>query len=479
MARICTILLIFILTLATVSAIKVGVVVDYPDDATYTECVEVPDGSSAAYVLDQSQLSIQYSAYAFGSFIEEIDNVGSDGDGEYWFFWNDDDKSGSYDYATVGVDDYDINNEITVIAFHYGTADPATNESEGNAEYIDYDTICAESTNKLVITEVDVEIDGEDDRGLLEDETIDVKVVPGSEFEITIYFESLFADGPDIEDIEIVVTIEDINDGSDLEKDINELDLRPDSDDEVTFTFDIPNELDDDDYRIEITIEGEDEDGVDYFDQWKLILEADNEEPDMRILEVDFDPSEGIACDRDLRVDVTLENRGNRDEEVKLFVENEELGVTTYETLTVDQGTDNDETERFDIELPDSIASGYYTFNIRAELRGDEEVTSTFRLKVGSCSKYDEPTPTPTPTPKTNAKQDIIDSLAQRQQDLKDAEAEEATPTPEPLIDNQPVETVKVEKTPRKASPLIGLFIVFAVMLGGLALFYHAMKGRL
>ena len=71
--------------------------------------------------------------------------------------------------------------------------------------------------------------------------------------------------------------IRDMDDGDDLEEESNEFDLRPGRDKSVTLNFEVPLEVDEDTYDVDIHVEGEDENGTTHEVDWIVYLEVEKD----------------------------------------------------------------------------------------------------------------------------------------------------------------------------------------------------------
>ncbi len=123
--------------------------------------------------------------------------------------------------------------------------------------------------DKLKIVKITAYVDGDKDTG-----TIDVK--PGSILEIKVKVENLYdedieGEDLDIEDIVITATIDEIDDGDELEEEADEFDLDAEEDDTETIQFEIPWEVDDDSFDLSIEVEGEDENGTMHYATDELV----------------------------------------------------------------------------------------------------------------------------------------------------------------------------------------------------------------
>jgi hypothetical protein len=222
--------------------------------------------------------------------------------------------------------------------------------------------------------ELDVEVD-------------DDEVKPGESFTVEVEVTNNIS--ADIEDINVEIEIKDIDDGDDLDDDGDIDDLDSGEDDNIDFEFDVPYAVDEKEYKIIITVTGDDADNSskDYEIVYNTTVkvEKDKHELVMNSPNVDY---ETLKCSRSTEMSVTLYNIGTKDEDVELEVYNTELGISEKQSFELESGDDEDDvktTRRFSLDLEDAKAKSY-TFYVKAEYdNGDEHESETFALKVETC----------------------------------------------------------------------------------------------
>jgi uncharacterized membrane protein len=92
---------------------------------------------------------------------------------------------------------------------------------------------------------------------------VDKKIKPGTEMRFNFNIENTFSDsdGIDLENVFVRVTIEEIDDGEDLEEESEEFDLDTDSSTDVDVFLNIPLSVEEGVYDILIEVEGDDDNG--------------------------------------------------------------------------------------------------------------------------------------------------------------------------------------------------------------------------
>ncbi|HJO13072.1 MAG TPA: hypothetical protein QGI39_13635, partial [Gammaproteobacteria bacterium] len=169
---------------------------------------------------------------------------------------------------------------------------------------------------KLIITDVDVKVGSKTDKNMDFGDKIKEEAKPGDTVKFTIQAENNFTDdeGLEIEDIQVTVTIDSIDDDSDLEEDDTIKDLKDGKDDDVTIEFTIPLEVDEGDYDVLIVVEGEDENRTDHEVQYELEIEVQKEDNEVLFSRNSLSPSE-IKCGRTVQLSTAVINTGADDED--------------------------------------------------------------------------------------------------------------------------------------------------------------------
>ena len=114
--------------------------------------------------------------------------------------------------------------------------------------------------SKLVFSDVDVKVGSKTSKNLDDRDTIDDEAEPGDTVEFRVEVQNNFtnAEDLDIEDISIEVTIEEVDDGDDVDEESSDFDLKAGRDKKVTLKFQLPLEIDEDTFDVTIHAEGED-----------------------------------------------------------------------------------------------------------------------------------------------------------------------------------------------------------------------------
>ena len=245
----------------------------------------------------------------------------------------------------------------------------------------------------LEFSDVDVKVGSKTDKGLNNGELISEEAEPGDavEFRVEVRNNYTSAENLDIENVQVTVRIEDIDDGEEMEEQSTDFDIRPGSDRRVTLKFQIPLEVDEDDFDVIIEAEGEDENNTDQNIEMRLRLEVDKQTHLLKITRSILSPNE-VACGRkNIQAAVTVINLGTEDEEdVNVQIVSSDLGVDIKENVGELEAEPNEETSRFSrtysFNVPNDAEEGSYPVTFRALYDDDRkkaEVTSA--LTVNSC----------------------------------------------------------------------------------------------
>jgi len=262
----------------------------------------------------------------------------------------------------------------------------------------DSETINLDVTAKsqLELDDFKVEVDGDSDSIDNGDSIKDV--LPGSKVEFKGDIENIFTDDEDIsiEDVEIEIIIEGIDDDDELEETEDVGDIDADDQEGFSIEFEIPKDVDDGDYDVVITVDGEDENGAKHAVEWELTLKLEKDKHDVWITKASVSPSK-VSCSRNIRIETELKNQGTSDEdEVVLNIESSALDID-FEDRSIpelEEGAYDDDTEyskSYSFSIADSVKAGTYGITLKAYYDTDTlSDTETIDVTVEKCSVVDE-----------------------------------------------------------------------------------------
>ncbi|MBS3105894.1 lamin tail domain-containing protein [Candidatus Woesearchaeota archaeon] len=248
------------------------------------------------------------------------------------------------------------------------------------------------SGSRLKIIDLDVEVDNKKSNNVEDNEKISREAEPGSKVELKIKVFNNFtkSEGLKIEDITVDVTIEEIDNGDDLEGESKEFDLSAQNDKTVTLKFDVPLNVDEDTFDIVIKAEGEDENGTGHEHEINVELEVEKDTHDLRFLNFDINPSTA-ACSREISLNYRLINTGQEDEEhayVKIKNDNLGLDIVEKDIFLLSGTEDNIFSKSLKLKIGSDAESGAYP--VIANAYGDDEKildTKTKEIVIGDCIK--------------------------------------------------------------------------------------------
>lgn len=184
----------------------------------------------------------------------------------------------------------------------------------------------------------------------------------------------------DFDNVDIIATIYDLDD-DDVEEEVS-FSLDEGDKQTETLTFEIPEELEEDEYDLEIIVEAEDDNDVTYSETLDITLKTEKEDHKLK-LEADLS-TEQVSCVRNINLYLTVKNLGEKDEDdVEIVVKNNALGVDISR-----RGIDIDENDKYrttySLDLNDA-SDGTYTIPVQV-FRDDELADeAALTLEVSAC----------------------------------------------------------------------------------------------
>ncbi len=237
-----------------------------------------------------------------------------------------------------------------------------------------------------VLDEVEV-----DDTTLTQNAVNRLSLERGEEYEVRVRFTPTF----DIDNAEVRVFISgyEFSDVEDIE------DQTPvfDADGNVTYvkklSIVIPDEVDEDDYKLRVVIS--DRFGDELVANYNLKIDVPRNA--LKIEDVVFNPSNAVRAGSALLTTVRIENKGEKEQDdVKVTVSIPGLGVSGTEYVDeIDDGDEEEETEEIFIRVPKCAKAGNYDVNIDVEFsqrhrKVSEQRTMTV-LEDETCNEDSQP----------------------------------------------------------------------------------------
>lgn len=237
-----------------------------------------------------------------------------------------------------------------------------------------------------VLDEVEV-----DDTTLTQNAVNRLSLERGEEYKVRVRFTPTF----DIDNAEVRVFISgyEFSDVEDIE------DQTPvfDADGNVTYvkklSIVIPDEVDEDDYKLRVVIS--DRFGDELVANYNLKIDVPRNA--LKIEDVVFNPSNAVRAGSALLTTVRIENKGEKEQDdVKVTVSIPGLGVSGTEYVDeIDDGDEEEETEEIFIRVPKCAKAGNYDVNIDVEFsqrhrKVSEQRTMTV-LEDETCNEDSQP----------------------------------------------------------------------------------------
>lgn len=261
----------------------------------------------------------------------------------------------------------------------YLTENVKVTAKDGDIEDVKYFELNIDTTSDIV----DVDLDDED---------LDEDFEPGDSFHFEINVENI-ADY-DLEDIEIKVWVIDIDDGSDLSEEASKFDLDEGDVDDARFEFEVPLNVDEDEYDIKVRVQGEEkDDSSNDFEVTKIfrnqvdVTKDDSYEVYFEDIQVS---SSDLRCGSEFFISMDLYNIGDNnldDMYVKLFINELDLEYTSETfNLDADDGDDREKSLQFTVRLPSNLDKNSYEMKFYAYDEDDDQFdVETYTISVTPC----------------------------------------------------------------------------------------------
>lgn len=254
----------------------------------------------------------------------------------------------------------------------------------------------------LGITDLDVILtdirgDSETQTDLKDGEDIDFgeddDVGPGAALRFDVRVENFFTDDDDlvIEDVSVLITILEIDDGDDVDDETSNFDIDAEESIDQTIELDIPFLVEQGSYDVEILVEGEDENGVKHSEEMTLELDIKKESTDVYVKEATLS-RDTISCQRSTILRTKLVNIGRNDlDDLKIEAINDAIGLNFVKddiVLVEDPFDEDSEYNRnININVADDVTKGTYPIKFNVYIKGDILYeTKTLNLFVEDCS---------------------------------------------------------------------------------------------
>ena len=191
----------------------------------------------------------------------------------------------------------------------------------------------------------------------------------------------------DLTDVFVTVTVLDV-DGDDLEQESESVDIDNGDSETISVEVDLSKEVvDEDSYEVEITVEGEDDNGATHKMTQTKTFNVDREKHKVVIKDASVSEEE-LSCTRATTVRVELENQGkNNEDDITVKVKNSALKLDVKkENIELDKfsGDDNDYVAVLAVDAGNVVA-GSYPLTVEVYMGGSLVDTKTVTLNVKDC----------------------------------------------------------------------------------------------
>jgi hypothetical protein len=204
---------------------------------------------------------------------------------------------------------------------------------------------------------------------ILNNSKIGVEILPGSNVTFKMTFANTFSsNGPDIKNVFATLTIEEADDGDDLEAESDEIDLDSASEQRVDVKFEIPLDIDQGTYDLTIGLEGEQGENRTFINPfYNMALEIKKDRHDLRIIDVSLRPKI-LECDRKTKLTAQIANLGlAKEDDVTLEFRVAGLSIESFDKDIVLESTNEDiddgktrHTKELNFAVPEFMKAGTY-----------------------------------------------------------------------------------------------------------------------
>ena len=334
----------------------------------------------------------------------------------------------------------------------------------------------------LDLVEVVVYADGNKENTISNEneDTDDLK--PGMEVELRFEIKNLFDkdyDNGDIDINELTVTLNNDNDEDDFGEEIDE-EPRDNFDEiaagetvegeDVVVVIDIPADAKEDNYELEINLEGEDGNNAKHTVTWLVDLVIDREKDDVQFETVELeDPS--LKCGEATYLNFELINYGsNSQDKAAVSVYNPVLGINeNYVNIKLDKNPDDEDnsfSKRIPITVNNTVKAGDYQIEVRSFLNNREKELRNVKLTVEKCTAavvaQEETT---TPIEQEDEEETAEDDIDTTSED--DSETVETTENEIPITSGAVIQTIEDAYTLEDfmVATLIVAFVLVVAMI--------------
>ena len=394
-----------------------------PAEDSFTVTVRAAEAKlSIPSVLNLGSSTQERGTTIIGNF--EIENTGVEGDDTLTGMKVSFDAAGSYDgeitFSTSQSGTYE--SELTISSLSPGNKQTVyvktTIPAEMKGGISDIGDINVESDqvsgsfdlkvqtrSNLDFYDLDIQVESGTDNNVHEEEdgyTIDKNAKPGTEVEITFKLKNTFTSSEDIEieDIEVEIILEGMGDDDEQEEVIEVKDI--DADDKsksYSVTFDIPYQLNEENYDLTFRVEGTDKNNAKHSFTKTYGINVVKDSHDIVIKQASASPSR-IKAGQSSAVKIEIVNIGdNGEDDVVINIKNDALNINAEKKdIELSEYIDDDDkySHTFNINIPEGTTAGTYYLTIDVYYDDDthadtQELEITVYEDSATDDKEDEP----------------------------------------------------------------------------------------
>ena len=259
-----------------------------------------------------------------------------------------------------------------------GTAPVDKDSGENNVGTLKVNGISYElKTNvedMLDVKKAKVYVNGDETSSINEDGDDIKNIMPGDEVELSFELRNLLDKHYNDGDIDgtVYVSLDDSGFGDSIDE---EQDFSIDAGDninadnkDVVVKFTVPDDAEDDEYNLQVSVESKDGSHAKYKTEWEINFAVQRDENDLRVDDVTLSPTE-LSCSRTTTLTVQVKNYGSsRQKHGALTIYNTELGIDENAAFDVREGTSRDNTYTYQqpITISKDVKAGRYPLSINA-----------------------------------------------------------------------------------------------------------------
>ncbi len=232
------------------------------------------------------------------------------------------------------------------------------------------------------------------DSDIVDGGKIQADIYPGSLVEFTFDVENTYPSGSndrvnDIDDIFATITVEELDDGEDVEEESDDFDLEAGNDGRVRIVIPIPTKVEAKEYNVKIVVEGEGNISTQRI-ELNLKMDVFKESHDLKLISYSVIP-EQVSCDRSIVVKAAMANLGRNEEpDAGIDVRSDGLGlVKEKKDIVLSEDPFNEESEytfTVPFTISNSIKAGNYSIDIRALFKGEVQMDKrTLHVLIKDC----------------------------------------------------------------------------------------------